>query len=101
VAVLVLSKVRLPCRVCPAVTVRLGIVTKPVPKVTGRLVVVLIESVDAVVRSITGLLEAMLVVTLLRVTVPVPVAKVLAPVTVVAPFKLTAPVPVPKVLAPV
>ena len=76
-------------------------VTKPVPKVTGRLVVVLIDSVVAEVKSMMGLVAVKLVVTLFRVTIPVPVAKVLAPVTVVAPFKLTAPVPVLKVLAPV
>ena len=100
-AVLVLSKVKLPCRVCPAVTVRLGMVTKPVPKVTGRLVTVLMDKVVAVVKSITGLDDAIFVVTLFNVTTPVPVLNALLPVIVVAPFKETAPVPVPKVLAPV
>ena len=75
-------------------------VTRPLPKVTGRLVTVLMERVVAVVRSITGEAEEILVETLFRVTTPVPVEKVLAPVIVVAPFKLIAPVPVPKVFAP-
>lgn len=82
------------------VTDRFGIVTVPVPNVTGRLVVVLIERVVAEVRSITGLDDEILVVTLFNVTVPVPVAKVLLPVIVVAPFSEMAPVPVPKVPVP-
>ena len=101
VAVLVLSKVKLPCRVCPVVTVRLGMVTSPVPKVTGLLVIVLMDRVVAEVKSMTGEDEAILVVTLFKVTVPVPVAKVLAPVIVVAPLSEIAPVPVENVLAPV
>jgi hypothetical protein len=79
---------------------RLGMVTVPVPNVTGLFVVVLMDKVVAVVRSITGEKEAILVVTLLNVTVPVPVENELEPVTVVGPFKLTAPDPVPNVPAP-
>ena len=75
-------------------------VTRPDPKVTGLLVTVLIDRVDDVVRSMTGLVEEILVETLFRVTVPVPVANVFDPVIVVAPFKDTAPEPVPNVPAP-
>ncbi len=95
------SMVMVPLLDWELVTMRFGMVTEPVPKVTGLLVVVLMESVVAVVKSITGELEEILVVTLFKVTMPVPVAKVLEPVTVVAPFNETAPVPVPKVNAPV
>lgn len=82
------------------VTTKFGIVTNPVPKVTGRLVVVLMFRVEAEVRSIIGSAAVKFVVTLLKVTLPVPVAKVLAPVTEVAPLNETLPVPVEKVLAP-
>ena len=77
------------------------VVIKPVPKVTGLLVTVLIESVVAVVRSMIGLEEEIFVLTLFKVTVPVPVLNVFVPVTVVAPFKEIAPVPVLNMLAPV
>ncbi len=77
-------------------------VTNPVPKVTGRFVIVFMERVElAFVASITGLVAASKVCTLFKVTFPVPVAKVLLPVTVVFPFREIFPVPVLKVLAPV
>src|SRR3989344_1381029 len=76
-------------------------VVSPVPVVIGRLVVVLSESVDAVVRSMTGSTDAIFVVMLLRVTFPVPVERVLEPVTEIGPLREIAPVPVEKVLAPV
>ena len=88
-------------RVGALVTVRLGIVTNPVPKVTGLLVTVLMERVVTEVKSMTGLSDVIFVDTLFKVTMPVPVLKVLAPVTVVAPFRETAPVPVEKVPVPV
>ncbi len=78
-----------------------GIVTTPLPKVTARLVVVLMPRVPAPVMSKIVLLPASATEVELIVVAPVPVAKVLLPVTVVAPFKDTAPVPVAKVLLPV
>ena len=79
---------------------KLFAVTRPVPKVTGLFVTVLMDKVVAVVKSITGEEDEILVETLFRVTIPVPVEKVLAPVIVVAPLSEIAPVPVPKVPAP-
>ncbi len=79
---------------------KLFAVTRPVPNVTGLLVTVLIERVVADVVSMTGLDALRFVVTLLKVTVPVPVEKVFVPVTEVGPFRDTAPLPVPNVPVP-
>src|SRR3989344_4111038 len=81
--------------------VRVGMVTVPEPKVTARLVVVLMPRVPVPVMSKIALLPARTTEVELIVVAPVPVAKVLLPVTVVAPFKEIAPVPVENVFAPV
>ena len=73
----------------------------PVPNVTGLLFTVLMERVEAEFKSMIGLKAEIFVLTFFNSTAPVPVLKVLLPVTVVAPFKETAPVPVLKVPIPV
>jgi hypothetical protein len=77
-----------------------GIVTVPVPNVTGLFVVVLMESVVADVRSIIGLRAEIFVDTLFKVSMPVPVENVLLPVILVFPFSDTAPIPVENVPVP-
>lgn len=76
-------------------TFKFGTVIVPVPKVTGRLVTVLIFKVEAEVKSNTGLVATRLVLTLFKVTAPVPVLKVLAPETEVGPLNVTVPVALP------
>ncbi len=77
-------------------------VTLPQPKVTGRPVIVFIERVELIsVVSIEGFVAVKLVAALLKVTLPVPVEKVFAPVTAVLPFKETLPVPVENAPVPV
>lgn len=78
-----------------------GIVTVPVPNVTGLFVVVLMERVVADVRSIIGFKDEMLVEALFKVSNPVPVVNVLLPDISVFPLRRTAPVPVVNVLLPV
>ncbi|MCX6754148.1 MAG: hypothetical protein NTV03_03790 [Candidatus Nomurabacteria bacterium] len=73
-----------------------GIVTVPVPNVTGLLVVVLMERVVAEVRSMIGFKDEMFVETLFKVSMPVPVVNVLLPVILVFPLSDTTPVPVEK-----
>jgi len=71
-----------------------GIVTVPVPNVTGLFVVVLMERVVADVRSIIGFKDEIFVETLFKVSMPVPVENVLLPVILVFPLSETNPVPV-------
>ena len=101
VVTLVEPKVKGVGREAVPVTVRFGIVTAPVPKVTGLFPIVLKDKVPEPVVSMTGLSAERTMLVPPIVKVPVPTVKGLDPVTVVAPFKETVPVPVEKVLFPV
>jgi len=102
VELLIVVPVILPPEIAEDDEAKLLAVTSPVPKVTGLLVTVLIDKVEAPsFVSMTGLIDEILVETFLNSTIPVPVVKVLMPVTEVAPFNDIAPVPVEKIFAPV